>query len=107
MDFFIDESNGLPVASLFCCPIIVERPISCIVIDVPAPTRLLSTPLSENERHSGPPSMIFSGMTNPQKLQNNSPVVLSNTIFVLVHDGQRCFVGGMSSMSTCNNKITI
>jgi len=51
--------------------------------------------------------MIFSGMTNPQKLQNNSPVVLSNTIFVLVHDGQRCFVGGMSSMFTYYNKIAI
>jgi len=46
-------------------------------------------------------------MTNPQKLQNNSPVVLSNTIFVLVHDGQRCFVGGMSSMFTYYNKIAI
>ncbi|SVD55804.1 uncharacterized protein METZ01_LOCUS408658, partial [marine metagenome] len=26
---------------------------------------------------------------------------------VLVHDGQRCFVGGTSFMSTYNNKITI
>ena len=86
---------------------IVERPISCIVIDVPAPTRLLSVPSFENERHSGPPSMSFSGMTNPQKLQNSSPVLLSKIIFVLVHDGQRCFVIGTSSISTYNYIIII
>jgi hypothetical protein len=68
------------------------------VIDVPAPTRLLSVPSFENERHSGPPSMSLSGMTNPQKEQNISPVLLSKTIFVLVHDGQCCFViGGLST----------
>nr|AIF01288.1 hypothetical protein [uncultured marine thaumarchaeote KM3_145_B06] len=86
----MDDSSGLPVASLFCAPMIVERPISCIVIEVPAPTRLLSPPSFENERHSGPPSVIFSVSTNPQTLQNNSPVVSSKTILALVHAGHRC-----------------
>nr|AIF23926.1 hypothetical protein [uncultured marine thaumarchaeote SAT1000_22_C02] len=75
---------------MFVVLIIVESPISCIVIDVAEPTLLLSVPSLANERHSGPPSVIFSVITNPQKLQNNSPVFSSVTIFVLVHEGQRC-----------------
>ena len=79
IDFFIEDESGFPVASLFAEPITVDNPMSCIVIDVPLPTRLLSAPSFANDLHSGPSDSLFSEMTTPQVLQTNSPEFSSKT----------------------------
>ena len=89
IDFFIVDDNGFPVASLFVEPIIVDNPISCIVIDVPEPTLLLSPLSFAKDLHSGPPDSLFSEITMPHVLQTNSPESSSNTRVDLLHDGQR------------------
>ena len=53
--------------------------MSCIVIDVPLPTRLLSAPSFANDHHSGPSESLLSEMTTPQVLQTNSPEFSSKT----------------------------
>ena len=50
-----------------------------MVIDVPAPVLLLSTPSFANDLHSGPSDSLFSEMTTPQVLQTNSPELSSKT----------------------------
>src|SRR3989304_557113 len=70
---FIEEESGLPVASLFTGPIMVESPISCLLKDVPAPALDLSSP-SIKLRCSGPKSSIFSDITKPQLPQKISPL---------------------------------
>ncbi len=87
IELFIDADSGLPVASLSAAPITVERPMSCIVRDVPAPTLLLSDSSFENDLHSGPDSSSFSAATKPQFLQNISPVASSVCIVFFAHDG--------------------
>ena len=89
IDFFIDVDSGFPVASLLTAPITVDSPMSCIVIDVPAPTLLLSTPSFAKDLHSGPSAAPFSVTTIPQVLHANSPEFSSKTSVALLHDGQR------------------
>ena len=64
--------------------------MSCIVMDVPVPTLLLSTPSFANDLHSGPSAAPFSVITNPQVLHANSPEFWSKTSDALLQDGQRC-----------------
>jgi hypothetical protein len=78
MVLFIEEDNGLPVASLLAGLITVDSPLSCIVSDVGAPVLAVSTPpCVENDRFSGPDSSTFSVITKPHFPQNCSPVTLS------------------------------
>jgi len=84
--------SGFPVESLFALPIMVERPMSCIVNEVPAPTLARLDSSLENVLHSAPVSSNFSLITNPQYVQNNSPEVSSVTIFLFPHEGHFCLV---------------
>ncbi len=63
--------SGFPVESLLAAPITVERPMSCIANEVPAPTLFLLDDSFENDLHSAPVSSILSLITKPQKAQNN------------------------------------
>ena len=71
-------------------PITVDNPISCIVIDVPVPVLLLSTPSFANDLHSGPDASLPSDNTIPQVLQTISPELSSVISVVLLQDGHLC-----------------
>ena len=75
---------------LFATPIIVDSPISCIVIDVPAPVLLLSTPSLANDLHSAPVAALPSDKTIPHDLQTTSPELSSVINAVLLQDGHLC-----------------
>src|SRR6056297_2587356 len=63
-----------PYASLSRQSMLVESPLSCIVLVVGAPTRLFSSFSREsNARHSGPRSTESASTTSPQSLQTVSP----------------------------------
>jgi hypothetical protein len=69
--------------------IIVDNPISCMVIDVPEPTLLLLPPSFAKVLHSGPPDSLSSEITTPHVLHNFSPVFSSITKDDLLHAGHR------------------
>ena len=78
------------MASLFTAPITVDNPMSCIVIDVPVPVLLLSTPSFAKDRHSGPDASLPSDKTIPHVLQTISPEFSSLISVVLLQEGHRC-----------------
>ena len=89
-DCFIADESGLPVASLFTAPITVDNPISCIVIEVPVPVLLLSTPSLAKDLHSGPLASLPSDNTIPHVLQKTSPELSSVISVLLLHEGHLC-----------------
>ena len=64
--------------------------MSCIVIDVPAPVLLLSTPSFAKDLHSGPDASLPSDNTIPHVLQKISPELSSVISVVLLHEGHFC-----------------
>ena len=64
--------------------------MSCIVIDVPVPVLLLSTPSFANDLHSGPAASLPSDNTSPHDLQTISPELSSVINAVLLQEGHLC-----------------
>ena len=89
MELLTPAARGLPVESLLLESITVDRPMSCMARDVPAPVLDLFPCSLENERHSAPMSSTFSLMTLPQMPQQSSPVESSVTSPVRPQTGHR------------------
>jgi hypothetical protein len=61
-----------------------------MVIDVPVPVLLLSTPSFANDLHSGPLASLPSDNTIPHVLQTISPELSSVINVALLQDGHLC-----------------
>src|SRR6056297_38995 len=81
---------------------LVDSPLSCIMLVVGAPTRdFWSFSLESNARHSGPGSISSSSTTRPQSSQTVSPRSLSESNEP-PHSGQT----SDSSSSVCSSSVS-
>jgi len=87
-----ENKTIIPVESLLVGLIIVAKPISCIVRNVPSPVLALFVLSPKNDRHSGPESISFSSITKAHLPQIISPVSASVTIASLPHLGHLSLV---------------